>query len=480
MSSLHFLKALYSIFQDKNIKSYKKGLKGIVKERSLKDSFFNAKRYMSSLLIKNAVLVCPDDIYIKKDLLIKDSFISEIDDIIEDSAGLEIIDAAGKFISAGFVDLHTHLRDPGFTHKEDIISGSKAAVKGGVTTVFCMPNTSPPLDNVVEIKKLLSRIKIDAVCDIYPVAAITDNLKSETLTDFKSLRNAGIIAVSDDGYPVRSARLFKEACIKARENDLVVVSHCEDMELARGGVMNEGIALDKYNCEHNTDYSGISNSAEDIITMRDARIAAETNARFHIAHVSSGFSVDFIRFMKSQGHKLTAETCPHYFSLTDDAVQKFNVNAKMNPPLRTKADLDKIIAGLKDGTIDCISTDHAPHTNEEKHKRTRDLKSAMNGITGLETSFALGVTNLVKKGHIKLHKLLYLMSEAPAKIMGLDRGILKEGAVADIVIFDIKEKFIFDSQRSCSKSTNTPFDGFELYGKILFTLKNGKIIYKNK
>jgi dihydroorotase len=373
-----------------------------------------------------------------------------------------------------------HFRDPGLTYKEDIATGSKAAVKGGVTAVCCMPNTSPVIDTPETVRYILNK---SANCRIFPAAAVTKSQKGEKLTDFKALKQAGAIALSDDGRPVENDNLMREALIKSRENNMLIISHCEDLTLARGGVMNDGVTLRQINREYQLDLHGIPNEAEDKITRRDIDLTEETGARLHIAHVSSKKSAEYIARAKRRGVKITAETCPHYFALTDEDILKYGVNAKMNPPLRSEEDREKITEALKSGVIDCISTDHAPHSQEDKRDNNildlSALKQSANGITGLETSFALGVTCLVKPNHITLERLIQLMSLNPAKIIGIDDkfGSIETGKTADFAVFNIDEKFIFDKSRSYSKARNTPFHGFELYGKILYTIIGGKIVF---
>ena len=310
-----------------------------------------------------------------------------------------------------------------------------------------MPNTDPCIDNPGVIKYICDP-KNNAYCNILPVGAITESQKGEKLTDFAELKRAGAIALSDDGNPVENIDLMREALIKAKENNMLIMSHCEDLTLS-------------------------GNEAEDKITKRDIDLACSTGARLHIAHVSSGNSTEYIAEAKNRGFKnITAETCPHYFVLTSEDVLKYGANAKMNPPLRSFEDREKIIEAIKSGVIDCITTDHAPHTDENKI-------AGMNGITGLETSFALGVTYLVKQNHITLARLIELMTVNPAKIIGIDKdcGTIEVGKAADLVIFNTDEKFVFDKNKSASKSRNTPFDGFELYGKILYTIIKGEIKY---
>ena len=393
----------------------------------------------SNLIIKNARLVETDEIV---DIFISCGIIEQIcrDELCSSAGNCETIDACGNYISAGFIDLHVHLRDPGLTYKEDIESGTKSAVKGGITTVCCMPNTNPVIDNPAQIKYILENK--NKYCNVLPVGAITKSQKGEQLTDFAELKRAGAIALSDDGKPVEGENLMREALIKAKKNDILIMSHCEP---------------------------------EDIITKRDINLAGENNSRLHICHVSSGKSVDYIADAKKHGFGITAETCPHYFVLTAEDVLKYGVNAQMNPPLRSVEDKEKIIEAIKSGIIDCISTDHAPHSEEDKN-------AGINGITGLETSFALGLTYLVKQNHITLARLIELMVVNPAKIIGIDDkyGTIKAGKAADLVIFNTDEKFIYDKNKSYSKSRNTPFHGFELYGKVLYTIVNGNLIYKGE
>ena len=387
----------------------------------------------NNLNIKNARLVDTDEIV---DILVSDGIIVQIGKNCETYENAEIIDAQKNYISPGFIDLHVHLRDPGLTYKEDIESGTKAAVRGGITTVCCMPNTQPCIDNPDALKYILEH---KAYCNVIPVAAITKSQKGGELTDFAALKQAGASALSDDGMPVENENLMREALIKAKENNILIMSHCEP---------------------------------EDEITKRDLDVANQTGSRLHICHVSTANSVEYIADAKNRGVKITAETCPHYFVLTEEAVLKYGVNAKMNPPLRSSHDREKIIDGIKSGVIDCITTDHAPHSDGDK-------QNGMNGILGLETSFALGVTELVKRNHITLKRLIELMTVNPAKIIGIDkdRGTIEVGKTADLVIFNTDEKFKFDKNKSYSKSRNTPFDGFELYGKILYTIVKGEKKY---
>ncbi|MCL2095805.1 MAG: dihydroorotase [Oscillospiraceae bacterium] len=447
----------------------------------------------NNIIIKNARLANTGETADTVDILVLNGIIEEIKksggrEITRGSlASVKTTDARGNYISPGFIDIHAHLRDPGFTYKEDIESGTRAAVRGGVTTLCCMPNTNPCIDSPDIIKYIINS---KSYCDILPVGALTKSQKGEELTDFAELKRAGAAALSDDGRPVEDENLMREALIKAKENNMLVISHCEDLSLAEGGVMNDGEVLREINNKYNLDLKGIPNEAEDKITKRDIDSACEIGARLHIAHVSSGKSVDYIAEAKNLGFKITAETCPHYFVLTDEDILKYGANAKMNPPLRSAGDREKIISAIKSGVIDCISTDHAPHSPEDKkdgqNKKSgkdyfEDLRNAANGITGLETLFPLCVTYLVKRNRITLAKLIEALTINPAKIIGIDktRGTIETGKRADFVIFNTDEKFIFDKSESFSKSRNTPFGGFELYGRILYTIVNGGIVYES-
>ena len=392
----------------------------------------------NNLLIKNARLTGTDE---TTDILAVNGAIAQISRHISAGA-VNTIDAAGAYIAPGFIDLHTHLRDPGLTHKEDIASGTAAAIRGGFTSVCAMPNTVPPADTPETIEYILSQ---PANCKVYPVGAITKGQQGRELTDFAALKCAGAAALSDDGKPVTDGELMRAALLKARECGMLLMPHCED--LSRAG-----------------------SESEDSMTERDIELAKETGALLHVAHVSTKNSAGYIAGAKRRGFtNITAETCPHYFVLTENDAPKYGANAKMNPPLRAPEDREAIIAAITSGAIDAVSTDHAPHSENEK-------RAGINGITGLETAFALSVTYLVKPGHITLARLTELLSVNPAKIIGdKNRGAIAPGKAADLVIFDITEKFTYDKNASASKSRNTPFHGFEFFGKILFTIAGGEI-----
>ncbi len=380
--------------------------------------------------------------------------------------GAEEYDAAGKYVSPGLIDMHVHLRDPGYEYKEDIESGTKAAQKGGFTAVACMPNTNPVNDNKAVVKYIIDRAREVGMCRVYPIAAITKGMKGEELTEMAELAAAGAVAVSDDGMPVRSGGVMQRAIKYASMFGLPVISHCEEMSLMDGGSMNEGFTATKLGLK------GISPAVEEVMVSRDIIIAEHENLPVHIAHISTRGSAELVRQGKKRGVKVTCETCPHYFTLTEEAVGDYDTNAKMNPPLRTQDDVDAIIEAIKDGTVDVIVTDHAPHHIDEKRL---EFELALNGIIGLETSLPLGITKLVRTGKITLGDLIYKMSTAPAKILGVEGGELKEGASADLTIFDPDEKFTVDVSSFQSKSKNCPYDGMELYGKVYNTILDGVI-----
>ncbi len=378
-------------------------------------------------------------------------------------------DFSGKYALPGMIDLHVHLREPGFEYKEDILSGTKCAAAGGVTSVFCMPNTKPATDSPEILSHISERAK-SASARVFPVAAITKGLASEEINDLVTLAKSGAYAFSDDGKPVMTAAMLRDAMKLAEANDLLLMSHCEEMTLA-GGAMNEGETSEKLGVK------GTPNTCEDIATMRDIALAEETGCRLHICHVSTRGSLEAIRAAKARGVNVTAETCPHYFILTDEAVESLGANAKMNPPLRSEADRLAVLEAILDGTLDCISTDHAPHSDDEK---AQGLVKAPNGIIGLQTSFIASYTHLVRTGLITLERLTELMAKNPAKITGLDKlglGSLAVGNPADIAIVSLDNEYTLERGDLAGKSHNTPFIGTSFDAKVEATLVNGKFVF---
>lgn len=425
-----------------------------------------------SLLIKNGRIIDPiedrDGVY---DIFIEDGIVKKIGkDLNLDAARL--IDASNKWVVPGLIDVHVHLREPGFEHKETIETGARAAARGGFTTICPMPNTSPPIDSK-SIIDYVNKKSEDASINILPVGAITIGQDGKDITNMPKMKKAGIWAVSDDGKSVMDAKLLKEAMELAKANDLPMLSHCEDMTLM-GGSMNEGENSRLFGLK------GIGKEAEDIITARDIILANTTGVKLHLCHVSTKLSLDIIRFAKSMGANITAETAPHYFILTDERVKNketntFDTNAKMSPPLRTKEDLEAMKEALKDNTIDMIATDHAPHHVDEKDT---SFASAPFGIVGLETSFALSYTYLVEAGLLTPLELIEKMSANPAKLIGLDKGTIGEGKVADIAIIDPNKEYLIDSNKFASKARNTPFNGVKVKGQIDYTIVGGETAYK--
>ncbi len=422
------------------------------------------------LLIKNGHIIDAKTGLDKvSDILIEDGIVVQIENGI-DSAGCEIVEAEGMYVIPGLVDAHCHLREPGFEYKEDIESGTRSAAKGGFTSIACMPNTSPVLDNEAMIMYVLNKAKSDAIVNVYPIGAVSKGLKGEELSEIGELKFAGAVALSDDGRPVNNSSLMKKAMQYASMFDITIISHCEDLELVDEGLMNEGFYSSILGLKGNPA------PAEEVMIARDLILAEYTKATIHIAHVSTELGVDLIRNAKRRGVNVTAETCPHYFSLTDQACEGFNTNAKVNPPLRTQKDVDAIIEGLKDGTIDIISTDHAPHHIDEKNV---EFKHAANGMVGFETAFPLAITYLVKAGHLTINELVKKMCLNPSRMLGLNKGIIEVGRCADLMIFDINEQYTVEIMAFESKSKNSPFDGFKLYGQPQYTIVGGNPIVRS-
>ncbi|MDD6101961.1 MAG: dihydroorotase [Clostridiales bacterium] len=419
--------------------------------------------------IKNGYVVDPVTGFEgKKDILIKDNMIIETGEACRELAaksGAEVIDAEGLVVAPGLMDAHVHFRDPGFTYKEDIKTGAAAAAKGGFTTVVLMANTKPPVDNPETLKYVQDKGEATGI-HVLQTATVTRGLKGQELVDMEELAGLGAAGFTDDGIPVLDEKLLLEAMKKAKELDLPVSLHEEHPLFIEQPGVNQGVISEKLN------YGGASKTAEDIMVARDSVLALHTGATVCIQHISSGNSVELVRTAKKLGADIHAEATPHHFTLNEEAVLLYGTNARMNPPLRTEEDRLKIIEGIKDGTIDMIVTDHAPHSEEEK---ARELAQAPSGITGLETSLGLGILSLVQPGHISLKKLLELMSTNPARLYRIVPGCIERGEPADIVIFGENEMWI--AGEYASKASNTPFTGWELPGRIHYTICNGKIVY---
>lgn len=423
------------------------------------------------ILIQNGRLVDPanalDGNY---DVLIEGDKIAKVAASISmEEAGSpdKVIDAAGKVIMPGFIDLHVHLREPGFEYKETIETGCKAAARGGVTSICPMPNTNPAIDSPERVKDLLERAK-DAPVHVLPIGAVTIGQEGKELADIQGMKDAGAVGLSEDGKSVMDSLLFRKGMQEAARVGLPMLSHCEDKPLVDGGVMNAGAKAEELGLP------GITNAVEDVIVARDILISKETGAQLHLCHCSTADSAVLTKMAQEQGLKVTAEVCPHHFIMSDDEITEDHGRFKMNPPLRSRADVQALKEALRDGIMEVISTDHAPHGAEEKNQ---SMLKAPFGIVGLETSFALSYTELVEGGYLTLSQLVEKMSVNPARVLNLAKGNLAEGMAADLVIAEIDKKYMIDSSQFASKGKNTPFDGKEVKGRIELTMVDGEIVY---
>ncbi|MBF0568976.1 MAG: dihydroorotase [Nitrospirae bacterium] len=426
------------------------------------------------LIIKNGHVVDPSQgMDFIGDICVEDGVIIKI----EGTAGAtapeitpettKVIDASGLYVFPGLVDMHTHLREPGFEYKETIKSGTRAAVKGGFTSVCCMPNTKPVNDNETVTEFIVKKAISEGYCNVFPIGAITKRQEGKELAEMGMMKDAGCVAFSDDGRPVTDSMLMRRALEYSKVFSSPVISHAEDLSLSNGGVMNEGYLSTTLGL------GGIPAASEVIAIQRDIELARLTGGRLHIAHCSTAGGVRAIREAKRDGIAVTAETCPHYFHLTEAEANGYNTAAKVNPPLRTKKDVEAVREGIKDGTIDVIATDHAPHHRDDK---LCEFDRATFGISGLETAFSLSYV-LVKEGLLTLNQLIEMMTIRPSHILGLDKGTLKAGADADIVIVDLNKDFIVDPEQFVSKGKNTPFNGWRLTGLPIITICKGIVKY---
>ena len=423
------------------------------------------------ILIKNGRIIDPhskrDEVV---DIVIRDNKILKIGKCSLTDEYEKVIDASGCIVAPGLIDVHVHFRDPGFTHKEDIETGSKSAAKGGFTTVVCMANTNPIVDNEETLEYIKEKAKTSPI-NVLQACAITKGFKGKELVDMKYLKECGAVGFTDDGLPIMDSDVIYNAMLKAKELDVPLSFHEEDPFLITVAGINEGEISKKLGI------SGASNVAEDVMVARDCMIAIKTGAKVNIQHISSGVSVETVRMAKKLGANVYAEATPHHFTLSEKDVLKHKTLAKMNPPLRAREDMEALIKGLSDDIMDVISTDHAPHSAEEKAK---DLEHAPFGIVGLETSVALTITNLVKKGHITPLQMAAKMSYNPAKVLGSNKGTLNENAVADVVVINPDTEYEIDANTFASKGKNTPFNGYKVNGQVEFTILGGKIVYENK
>jgi dihydroorotase len=424
---------------------------------------------MSKLLLEGGRIVDPaqgiDEV---ADLLIEDGIIAGRGADL-DADGAEVLDCTGLIVAPGFIDMHVHLREPGQEYKEDVASGTAAAAAGGFTGVACMPNTDPVNDNVSVTELIIERAEEYGAVPVYPIGAVSVGQQGEALAEIGDLVEGGCVAVSDDGYPVATAELMRRALEYTRMFDIPVIEHCEDMSLTKKAAMNESAVSTALG------FKGWPAAAEDIIVARDLLLAELTGGRLHCAHVSSAGALRLIRDAKARGIDVTCEVTPHHFSMTDEAVRSFDTNTKMNPPLRTQADVDAVLEALADGTVDAIVTDHAPHHADEK---ALEFDLAPFGIVGLETSVPLACDRLLHTGKVSLQRLIELMSLNPARILRLDAGDLSDGAVGNVTVLDLERTAKVDKSTFASKSRNTPFDGWELEGWPAYTIVAGEIVWR--
>jgi len=424
---------------------------------------------MSKLVLKNGRVIDPgtgtDGVL---DVAIEDGFIRDIAKDI-DSNGSEVFDASGLIVAPGFIDMHVHLREPGFEYAETIETGSRAAAAGGFTSICCMPNTKPVNDSPTVTHYILERARQKSPVNVYPIGAITKNSAGEELASLASMKKAGIVAISDDGRPVMNSRVIRRAMELARALDLPVIEHCEDLHLSAGGDMHEGVESVRLGLR------GIPRASEDVMVARDLLLAELTGVRYHVAHISSKNSVEMVAFSKSKGLRVTTEATPHHFALADNEMPAYDSNYKMKPPLREGCDVAAVVQGLANGTIDAIATDHAPHAGDEK---MQEFERCPFGILGCETAIGLALERLYHTGKVTLTRLVALFASNPSRILSLDRGSLQRGAIADVTIFGLDHLWTYDVNRSASKSRNSPFHGHEFRGGPIATIVGGQVVWR--
>ena len=421
------------------------------------------------MLIKNGRVLDPSQNLDKVcDILMEEDVVAKICEVGECTQADKIIDATGCFVMPGLIDLHVHLREPGFEHKETIETGSKAAAAGGFTTICPMPNTKPSTDSPEMVEWVMNKAKEVSPINIIPVGAVTLGQMGETVTDIAGMKAKGALAISEDGKSVMNAKLYRDAMVTAAKEGVVVMAHCEDKNLVGKGALNAGAVSDRIGVD------GITNAVEDVIVARDIVLAAETKAKLHLCHCSTAGSVVLLRDAKAEGIDVTGEVCPHHFAMTEDEISCDDADYKMNPPLRSKADVQALKEALRDNIMDVISTDHAPHHADEKAK---GIAAAPFGIVGSETAVALTVTHLLEEGYITPLQMAAKMSTNPAKVLGIDKGSLKEGKIADITIINPNEEYVIDKNTFVSKGKNTPFHGKTVRGKVKYTIVAGNVVY---
>jgi dihydroorotase len=426
---------------------------------------------MSKLLLRNGRVLDPasrrDEV---GDVLLTDGLISAVGKDL-DKTGAEVFDATGLVIAPGFIDMHVHLREPGFEHAETIETGARAAAAGGFTSVCCMPNTKPINDSATVTNYILERARRLAIVNVFPIGAITRGSEGEELAAIGSMKAAGVVAISDDGRPVMNARVMRRAMESAKAFDIPVINHCEDLNLSAGGDMHEGVQSTRLGLR------GIPSASEDVMVARDILLAELTGVRYHVAHLSTKHAVAMVKFAKSRGLPISCEVCPHHFSISDSDVKAYDANYKMKPPLRSCCDVDAAIEGIADGTVDALATDHAPHAGSEK---MQEFEKCPFGILGLETAVGLTLEKLVHPGKISLMKMVELYTTGPDNVLRLNRGTLRTGAPADVTILDINRSWTYDVNRSPSKSRNSPFHGTEFRGGAVATIVSGQFVWRSE
>jgi dihydroorotase len=425
---------------------------------------------MARLLIKNGRVIDPASGHdAVADVWIEDGVIQGVGTNLSGAAGADVIDATGLIVAPGFIDMHVHLREPGFEHAETIESGSRAAAAGGFTSVCPMPNTKPVNDNATVTSYMIEKARRHAVVNVFPIGAITKGSAGEELAAIGSMKNAGAVAISDDGRPVMNARVMRRAMEFARSLEIPVINHCEDLHLSTGGDMHEGAESVRLGLR------GIPGCSEDVMVARDILLAEVTGARYHVAHISSRHSVEMVQFAKSKGLAVTAEATPHHLALADRDMKPYDSNYKMKPPLRGSCDVAAVLEGIVSGAIDAIATDHAPHPGSEK---MQEFESCPFGILGLETAIGITLEQLVHSGKIGIARMVELFTMGPARILGLDRGTLAQGAPADVTVFSTDREWRYDVNKSFSKSRNSPFDGKTFKGGPIATVVAGEVVWR--
>jgi dihydroorotase len=426
---------------------------------------------LKDLLITGGRVIDPSSgLDAEQNVLIRDGRIEAIGQEIPNEP-IPRLDARGCVVAPGFIDMHVHLREPGIEHAETIESGARAAAAGGFTTICCMPNTLPVNDSATVTSYIVQRAREVAIVNVFPIGAITKGSLGEELAAIGSMREAGIVAISDDGRPVMNARIMRRAMELARALDIPVIDHCEDLNLSSGGDMNEGAESVRLGLR------GIPSASEDVMVARDLLLAELTGGRFHVAHLSTAHSVAMVAFAKARGLDVSCEVTPHHFAISDRKLATWDSNYKMKPPLRTQADIDAVVEGIVTGVVDAIATDHAPHAGSEK---MQEFERCPFGITGLETAIGLSLTELVHKGRISVTRMIELFTTGPAGVLKLNRGTLKGGAPGDVTIFDLEREWTYDAQQSLSKSRNSPFDGYRFRGGPIATVVAGEVVWQRE